>query len=222
MKQPALLFDLDGTLTDSGEGVINCVQLALRHFGLPAEDRYALRAFVGPPLRVSFPRFGVPEDKVEEAVAVYRSRYNTVGIFENFPYPGIHALLDRLKAHGFSLYVATSKPESMAETVLRNFEMNHYFTRICGADLSGTRDSKESVLRYLLEHLPEDQRPLMIGDTIYDVEGANALGIPTVGVTWGYGSAAEMTAAGAIAMARTPEELGELLLSADFITGISG
>ena len=98
MAHLAIFFDLDGTLTDSGEGIINCAQLALRHYGIPAEDRQALRAFVGPPLRESFPKFGVPQDKVEEAMVLFRSRYFTVGKFENTPYPGIRELLEALTA----------------------------------------------------------------------------------------------------------------------------
>ena len=192
MKQLALLFDLDGTLTDSGEGVINCVQLALRHFGIPCEDRTALRAFVGPPLRESFPRFGVPEDQVETAVEIYRSRYNPIGIYENEVYPGVREMLAALRDRGYAMYVATSKPESMAMTVLRRFALDGYFNLVCGANLEGTRDSKADVLRYLLKSLPEGMRPLMIGDTIYDVEGAAALDIPAVGVSWGYGSIGEM------------------------------
>ena len=217
MKQLALIFDLDGTLTDSGEGVMNCAELALRHFGIPCEDRQAMRAFVGPPLRESFPRFGVPEDKVEEAVAIFRSRYVPVGIYENYPYPGIRTLLESIRDRGIPMYVATSKPEQMAETVLSRFELLDFFQRVCGADLEGTRDSKEDVMRYLLENLPDSRMPLMIGDTIYDVNGAAAFGIPTVGVSWGYGDAEEMLQAGAAAVVRTPEELLALLEREDLI-----
>ena len=217
LKQLALLFDLDGTLTDSGEGVMNCAQLALQNFGIPCEDRQALRAFVGPPLRESFPRFGVPEDRVEEAVAIFRSRYVPIGIYENAPYPGIRELLERIRSRGIPMYVATSKPEHMAETVLRRFEMIDFFQRVCGADLEGTRDSKEDVMRYLLDKLPADRTPLMIGDTIYDVKGAAAFGIPTVGVSWGYGDAEEMLQAGAAAVVHTPEELQNLLEREDLV-----
>ena len=210
-----MLFDLDGTLTDSGEGIINCVQLALRHFSIPCEDRVALRAFVGPPLRESFPRFGVPEADVEEAVAVFRSRYNTVGKFENVPYPGVRAMLEQLKDEGYGLYVATSKPEKTALEVLGKFDLDGFFDRICGANFSGSRDTKEEVLAYLLETLPREARPLMIGDTIYDVRGAAEFSIPTVGVSWGYGSVSEMETAGAAAIVDSPEELLALLGNAD-------
>ena len=126
-KIKAVLFDLDGTLTDSGEGISNCAQLALEHFGLPVPSREEMRVFVGPPLHDTLVKFGVPEDKAEEAIAVFRSRYVPIGIFENNPYPGIRELLDQLHAAGHRLYVATSKPETMAYTVLNHFDLAKYF-----------------------------------------------------------------------------------------------
>ena len=212
MSQLAVFFDLDGTLTDSGEGIINCVQLALNHFGIFPEDRNTLRAFVGPPLRESFTKFGVPEDKVEEAVKLFRSRYFTLGKFENTPYPGIALLLKQLQKEGFPLYVATSKTEEIAIEILDKFNLSHFFLQICGATIDGSRDSKQDVLQYLLSALPKGQRAIMVGDTIYDVEGASAHGLSTIGVSWGYGNVPEMEQAGAIAIAHTPEELLRLLL----------
>lgn len=211
MAHLAIFFDLDGTLTDSGEGIINCAQLALRHYGIPAEDRQALRAFVGPPLRESFPKFGVPQDKVEEAMVLFRSRYFTVGKFENTPYPGIRTLLEQLRGDGFPLYVATSKPESTAVEILEKFQLDGFFARICGATMDSSRDSKEDVLRYLMAQLPQGQPAVMVGDTIYDVTGAAACGLSTIGVSWGYGSVAEMEAAGAKAIVDSPQALYRLL-----------
>ena len=206
-----ILFDLDGTLTDSGEGITKCAQLALSHFGIHIEDRTQLRCFVGPPLRESFPKFGVPEDRVEEAIAVFRSRYLTVGKFENIPYPGIENLLRTLKGQGHRLYVATSKPESTAVEILDKFALSTYFTRICGASMDSGRDSKEAVIAYLLELEGREQKTVMVGDTAFDVIGAAAHEIPTIGVSWGYGDVDEMLAAGACAIAHTPEELETLL-----------
>lgn len=206
-----ILFDLDGTLTDSGEGITKCAQLALDHFGIRIEDRTQLRCFVGPPLRESFPKFGVPEERVEEAIAVFRSRYLTVGKFENIPYPGIENLLRTLKEQGYRLYVATSKPESTAVEILDKFGLSPYFTRICGASMDSGRDSKEAVIAYLLELEGRAQKTVMVGDTAFDVVGAAAHGIPTIGVSWGYGDIDEMLKAGACAIAHTPDELEELL-----------
>ena len=125
----AILFDLDGTLTDSGEGIINCVSYTLAEFGLPVPDRQTLRVFVGPPLRDSFTKFGVPADRADEAVKVYRSRYIPVGIYENFPYPGIDGVLQALRDQGHRLFVATSKPEWMAVKVLEKFQLDHGLLR---------------------------------------------------------------------------------------------
>lgn len=208
----AILFDLDGTVTDSGEGIINCAELALRHFGLPVPDRDTMRVFVGPPLHDTFYKFGVPADRLDEAVQVYRSRYTTVGKFENFPYPGIRELLDRLNAQGHKLYIATSKPEHMAVEILTKFGLADRFQMICGATLDTSRSKKEDVIAYLLEKTGSREHAVMVGDTEFDVIGAAAHGIPTVGVSWGYGSIASMEAAGAAAIARSMEELFELLI----------
>lgn len=206
-----ILFDLDGTLTDSGEGILNCAELALRHFGLPVPDRETMRVFVGPPLHETFLKFGVPEDKVEEAVTVFRSRYTTVGKFENTPYPGVHDLLHSLTAQGHTLLIATSKPENMAVEILEKFELSKYFRRICGATLDRSRISKEDVIAYLLAENGAAENLTMVGDTAFDVIGAAAHGIPTIGVSWGYGSVEDIKNAGAIAIADSMDELLTLL-----------
>ena len=211
MAQKAIFFDLDGTLTDSGEGIINCVTLALEHFGLPIPSREKMGVFVGPPLDKTFIAHGVPADRVEEAIQVFRSRYVPVGIFENYPYPGIRELLEKLKEKGFRMFVATSKPEEMALRVLDRFDLSRYFEKICGATLDGSRIEKSDVITYLLGRTQGVENTVMVGDTKYDVLGAAEHGIPTIGVTWGYGSQKEMVDAGAIAIAHTPEELFSLL-----------
>lgn len=152
------------------------------------------------------------EDRVEEAIAVFRGRYLTVGKFENVPYPGIEPLLRTLKEQGHRLYVATSKPESTAVEILNKFELSQYFTRICGASMDSGRDSKEAVIAYLLELEGRTQKTVMVGDTAFDVIGAAAHKIPTIGVSWGYGDVDEMLEAGACAIADTPEELGRFLM----------
>lgn len=209
--QKAILFDLDGTLTDSGEGIINSVIPALEHYGIAIPPREELRVFVGPPLHDTFLRFGVPADQLGNATKIYRSRYIPIGKFENAPYPGIPELLETLKSQGHKLFVATSKPEPMAAEILEHFDLAQYFDRICGASMDTSRSSKEAVIAYLLEQNGSAENMVMVGDTKYDVIGAKAHGIPTIGVSWGYGEIDEMLEAGAAAIAHTTQELLELL-----------
>ncbi|HAL88718.1 MAG TPA: phosphoglycolate phosphatase [Clostridiales bacterium] len=206
-----VLFDLDGTLTDSGEGIINCATLALRHFGLPIPPYEDMRTFVGPPLHDSFVRFGVPADQTDEAIRVYRSRYIPTGMFENTPYPGIRELLEKLQSEGYTLYVATSKPEEMSVTILNRFDLAKYFHRICGASIDSSRSTKDAVIAYLLESSGAKADMVMVGDTKYDILGAKAHDIPAIGVGWGYGKVEEMVEAGAVGIAGTMEELVELI-----------
>ncbi len=211
MGKKFVLFDLDGTLTDSGEGIINCAILGLEHFGLPVPPREEMGVFVGPPLDKTFIRFGVPEDRAQEAIDVFRSRYVVEGKFENFPYPGIREALSTLKAQGHRLFVATSKPEVTALEVLEHFDLSGFFEVICGATLDGTRSHKSDVIAYLLNQIGTPKDMLMVGDTKFDVLGAAEHDIPTIGVSWGYGSIEEMEQAGAIAIAHTMDELVELI-----------
>lgn len=211
METRAILFDLDGTLTDSGEGIINCAVMTLEHFGLPVPSREEMRVFVGPPLTQSFAKYGVPEEKVDEAVAIYRSRYVPIGAYENTPYPGIRELLEQLIADGFRLYVATSKPEGMSIKILEHFDLAKYFTKICGAATDRSRNTKEAVIAYLMEETGEKDNMIMVGDTIYDVLGAKSLGIPCIGVSWGYGETKDMEQAGAVGIAYSMQELLSML-----------
>ena len=206
-----ILFDLDGTLTDSGEGIINCAQYAFQQMGYPVPPREEMGVFVGPPLWDTFEKFGIPKERTDEAVQIFRSRYVPIGKFENTPYPGIRELLEALGAEGNLLYVATSKPEITAVEVLEHFDLARYFDRICGADLEKKRNSKDAVIAYLLNMTGSDAEMVMVGDTEYDVLGAAAHGIPTIGVSWGYGDVAAMEKAGAKAIANSTEELLEML-----------
>ena len=209
--QADILFDLDGTLTDSGEGIINCAVYALETMGYAVPPREVMGVFVGPPLWDTFEKFGVPREKTDEAVRIFRSRYIPIGKFENRPYAGIREMLEALQAEGCRLFVATSKPEVTAIEVLEHFDLARYFTRICGADLDRGRNNKDQVIAYLLEQTPEQSPRIMVGDTAYDVTGAAAHGIDTIGVAWGYGDPEEMRRAGAVAIAQDPQELLSLL-----------
>lgn len=207
MTYQTILFDLDGTLVDSGEGILKCAELALRHFDLPLPTPEEMRTFVGPPLRDSFVRFGCTPQQAEEAIRVYRARYTTVGKFEGFVYPGIPELLEKLKQDGCRLFVATSKPENTSVEILEHFGLARYFEKIAGAALDKSRSTKSEVIAYLLEAVGSLGSALMVGDTAYDVLGSAAHGIPCAGVSWGYGQVEEMAQANAACIAHTVEEL---------------
>ena len=207
----SILFDLDGTLTDSGEGIMKSVVFALSHYGIEAPPEEELRTAVGPPLTESFSRFGVPADKIEEAIKIYRNRYIPVGRFENYPYPGVRELLEQLQQDGHKLYVATSKPEWMAIEILEHFDLAKYFVLICGAATDLSRNSKEAVIAHLLSQGGAQENPVMVGDTAYDVIGAKAHNIPCIGVSWGYGQVDSMESSGAAGIAYTMQQLYDLL-----------
>ena len=207
----AIFFDLDGTLTDSGEGIINSVVMTLERYGLPVPSAEVLREFVGPPLDQSFVKHGIPADQALEAVEVFRSRYNTVGVYENYPYPGIRELLEGLQKQGHRLFVATSKPETTAILVLKHFDLFRYFELVCGATADSSRVEKADVIAYLKTQTGIAEEILMVGDTAFDVIGAAEHGIKTIGVSWGYGKVSDMQKAGAVAIADSAEELLNLL-----------
>lgn len=210
MKKRVILFDLDGTLTDSAEGILKSVRIVLDHYGIEVPSGDDLHAFIGPPLRDMFFRYGVPRSECENALKLYRERYFSVGKFENRLYSGVKELLERLRADGHRLYVATSKPENLAIEIMRHFEIDSYFELIAGAKLDAGRDSKASVIAYLFETVgvtPATSGALMVGDTAYDVIGAREHGMETVAVSWGYGTREELCEAGALRIVDTVNEL---------------
>lgn len=209
--QKSIFFDLDGTLTDSGEGIMKSAVYALSHFGIEPPSEDVLRTTVGPPLSESFVRLGIPLNDVEEAIRIYRSRYIPIGKFENHPYPGIRQLLEQLCKDGHKLYVATSKPEWISIEILEHFDLAKYFEMICGASTDLSRNTKEAVITHLLEQCGTQENAIMVGDTAYDVVGAKAHNIPCIGVSWGYGQISDMKNAGAVSVADTMEQLYELL-----------
>ena len=188
---------------------MHCTELTLAHYGLPIPPRSEMRSMVGPPLRDSFLRFGIPEAEIDNAVAFYRKHYLAVGQYENEPYPGIRQLLHKLVAEGNRLYLATSKPETMASDILQYFDLKQYFAIICGA-VPGGRSTKEEVIAHLLTQLDSKEDLVMVGDTIYDVKGAAYHHIPCIAVAWGYGDVEDMKNAGAD-IAETSDSLYALL-----------
>lgn len=211
MAYNTVIFDMDGTLMESAEGIINSAIPPFHHFGLPVPSYEEMLTFVGPPLWDSFIKYGVPEKDADEAIRIYRQRYTTVGKFEAHPFEGMAALLQRLRDAGVRLFIATSKPENMALEIAANFQLDTYFERIVGASLDASRRTKEDVIAYLLSHTEGIEQAVMVGDTAFDVLGAAQHGIPTIGVSWGYGKEADMEKAGAIAIADTMDELFTLL-----------
>lgn len=211
MKHKTILFDLDGTITDSGAGIMHGMEIVLKHYGLPIPDRQILRVIVGPPLRDSFIRFGIKPEDTAEALTIYRKFYVADGWLENAVYPGLEMVLRELKNQGCRVYIATSKPERMAQLILEHFNLAQYFELICGASEDGYRSSKDAVIRYLLEQITPDPSIVMVGDTHYDVEGAAAFGIPTIGVDWGFGENEDMLRSGAVAIALDAPHLLQLL-----------
>ena len=206
-----ILFDLDGTLTDSGPGITRCVQYALASFGIEEPDLEKLNCYVGPPLLESFMNFaGLGCEEAQQAITKYRERYEAEGIFENEVYGGIPEVLAYLKEKGKILAVASSKPEKYVEQILEHFEIRKYFTVVTGSEMNETRTDKGEVIAETLRRLgAEDSRSdvVMVGDRSYDVIGARENGLLCVGVSYGYGGREELEAAGAAKVCDTPEEL---------------
>ena len=214
MSYQYILFDLDGTLTDPGVGIINSVRYALRQYGLDGDPQF-LRRFIGPPLVDSFMKYyGFDEAKAKEAVAYYREYFGPRGIFENQLYPGIPELLQTLVEQGKKLALATSKPTVYARQILTHFQIDRYFTNelIIGSYLDGRRIVKAEVIAAALALLPpEKEKTVMVGDRKFDLEGARANGIASIAVTYGYGEMAELEAAKPTHFAHTVPELLALL-----------
>ncbi len=214
MKKKYVLFDLDGTLTDSREGIINSIEYMLGFYGIMVEDRESLLPWLGPPLKDSLMKYyGFDERKALEGVEKYREYFDRQGIFENRVYPGIEDMLACLKEKGYILLVATSKPEPAAIRVLEHFDLAKYFDYIGGATLDDSRVKKGDVIRYVLERqgIRDKALAVMTGDREHDICGAKENGLEAVGVLYGYGSPGELTGAGADYLVKTPDDLVKLL-----------
>ena len=206
----AVLFDLDGTLTQSEEGIWNCVRYAAEKMGRTPPAEEILRRFIGPPLFHSFrTQMNMTEEETRQALVYYRERYNTVGLLENRVYPGIRRMLTRLKRGGYYLGVATGKPQEPTERILRHFRLDRFFDAVVGTRPEDTSPSKEQLIRRALP--PAYDSAVMVGDRRFDVEGAHAAGIHSVGVGYGYGDEAELRQAGCEAYAPTVEALEKIL-----------
>lgn len=212
------LFDLDGTLTDPKVGITSCVQYALHSFGIEEPDLDKLEPFIGPPLKDSFMEFyGMDEEQARGAVEKYRERFKDKGLYENEIYPGMASMLKLLSEKGFRLAVASSKPTVFVEKILEHFGIREYFKVVVGSELDGTRTGKDQVVMEALRQL-FGAKPIlynevyMIGDRRFDVEGAKAMKVESVGVTYGYGGMEELREAHADYIVESVEELREFLL----------
>ena len=211
------LFDLDGTLTDSGEGITKSAQYALSKMGIREPDLSRLKPFVGPPLMDSFRQFyGMSEEEGEKAVRYYRERYESAGLFECQPYPGIPELLAELHERGMNPVVASSKPEYFVRKILEHFHLDPYFTEAVGPGLDERHPTKKDIICEVFRRcgIREDERKetVMIGDRRYDIEGARSTGIDSIGVYYGFAEPGELEKAGATCIADTVKDLSDILL----------
>ena len=212
------LFDLDGTLSDPKIGITTCVQLALNHFGIRVDNLDELEPFIGPPLKDSFMKFyGLSEEQAIKALEIYRSRFSTVGLYENTMYPGMDRMLRRLRAEGYQLSVASSKPTIYVERILEHFDLKKYFHHVVGSFLDGSRIEKDAIIDEAMRLLgvtdETKSQVVMIGDRMFDVQGAKSHGISSIAVSYGYGSKEELIEAAPDYIVDTVEELESLLLS---------
>lgn len=210
-----VLFDLDGTLTDPKEGIVNCLAYALRQMGRSVPPLESLTQYIGPPLIQNFMELLGDEDGAKQAVTHYRHRYDTegAGITECLLYSQIPQTLEAFAASGKRLLVATSKPHPIASRIIQHFSLDQYFDVVYGSELDGTRGDKGELIAYIIERERLDPAAtVMIGDRKHDIIGAGKNGVKGVGACWGYGSREELTAAGAAALAAQPLDLLTLLM----------
>ena len=204
-----VLFDLDGTLTQSEEGIWNCAKHAAKKMGFPEPDAETLRKFIGPPLEYSFSTYmGMTKEQAAEAVRFYRERYTTVGMYENRVYPGVRVMMRTLWKAGAKLGIVTGKPAYPTGKILEHFGLDKFLTTVvCATD---GHAEKEHLIR---QALPEDPGEVwMVGDRCFDMEGGKKAGVHTLGVTYGYGSEEELLESGAERLAKTPREISEILM----------
>lgn len=210
-----VLFDLDGTLTDPREGFVASLQHALLTLGCPLPSDNEISRYIGPPLEETLASLLEDDpDRVSAAVALYRKRYGAKGFLENSVYPGIESVLSNVQSSGIALFVATSKPHVFADRILHHFNLKRFFRGIYGSEFDGSRANKAQLIAHLLKtESLSSEGTFMVGDRSHDVLGALANGVTPIGVLWGYGSRAELTAAGAAILCESPSLLGGVLCS---------
>ncbi len=214
IKYSNIIFDLDGTLTDSAEGITRSVQYALSRYGIRASEE-EIKPFIGPPLHLSFMKeYGFSKKKAFQAVEHYRDYYREKGIYENQLYPSVVKMLEAFTNNEAKLFIATSKPTVFAEKILKHFAIDNYFSIIAGSNLDGTRVEKNEVIGYVLNNTVnvDKSETVMIGDREHDIKGAQAWKLDSIAVTYGYGSLDELKAAKPTYIVYSTNELTELML----------
>ncbi|MBF6977678.1 HAD hydrolase-like protein [Aerococcaceae bacterium zg-BR22] len=209
-----ILFDLDGTITESAPGIIASIRHAMDTLQLPALDESTLNLFIGPPLTYSFKTYAQLDDETAQlATKIYRERYNTIGLYESTLYDGIESILQQLKVAGKRLYIATAKPEPLARRILAHYQLDRYFDDIVGATFDGVVATKEQVIELALSRNPniDPKTAVMIGDRYHDMEGARQHHIEAIGVLYGYGDRDELIQAGATHIVDVPQDLLKLM-----------
>ena len=210
-----ILFDLDGTLTESGQGIVNSVVYALKKMGIKENDKAKLEKFVGPPLLDSFMEYyDFTEEEAKQAVTFYREYFAEQGIYEAPLYEGIETTLRYLKNSGKTLYVATSKPEVFARRILQHLQIEDYFVDIVGSNLDGTKVKKDEIISFLLEknEIVDRSKVIMVGDREHDIFGAKKVGVDSVGVLYGYGDYQELESAGATYIIERLDDIMKIVL----------
>lgn len=215
MEKQFILFDLDGTITDSAEGIINCVKYALNKLGVEPPDRKTLNKFIGPPLKYSFSEYcGLDEASANFAVSAYRERYRDIGIFECSAYEGIEHTLKVISESGKTLVLATAKPEIFAKRIIEHFNLKCYFKGIVGAEIGGKLNYKDEIIAEVLNrfNITDKSRVIMVGDREQDIKGAKQNGIESIGVKYGFAEQDELERAGADYIAETPYDILKMLI----------
>lgn len=220
MKYQYILFDLDGTITESAPGILNSVRYALKKMGFSIRDEEELLQFIGPPLVDSMNKYyGMNEEQAEQAVVFYREYFSQKGMFENSVYEGIEESLKILSESGKKLAIATSKPEVYSVRIVEHFGLADKFEKICGASMDKSRNEKAGVIRYTLEMLgiPDEEKAsvLMVGDRRHDIIGAKQNGLDSMGVLYGYGNRNELEEAGADYIAESAMDVAKIILQLD-------
>lgn len=217
MNYQYIFFDLDGTITESGPGIIASVKYSLEKMGYPSDDLDKIRKFIGPPLKESYMRFyGMTEEEAEQAIICYREYFTDKGIFENSVYEGVIESLEQLKTAGKHLVIATSKPEEFAIRIAEHFGFAKYFDKICGATMDEKLVEKADIIAYAMDSLgintEQKKQILMVGDRKHDILGAKINGLHSMGVLFGYGNQTELEESGADYIVNLPIEIGQTIL----------